>query len=467
MNLKSIAVETAFAQLPKVQEIDLRKAIRKAARKKADVIIVLDDDPTGTQTVYDIPVLTTWSVDSIREELQAGSPLFYILTNSRSLQKEEADRLALFIGNNISEANQSLGKRCMVISRSDSTLRGHYPSEVEALEVGLGYTHSVNILIPAFFEGGRYTINNVHYVRQNGHLIPAAQTAYAQDRVFGYTQSDLRYWVEQKTAGAISANEVISFSIDELRTDGIEFLTQKLNACEPGTTCVVNAAGYHDLQVFALALLRSDIQPVCRTAASFVAVLAAMPTKPLLQPDELVEERQYGGLSVIGSYVPTTTRQLEHLQQHTDLTTIELDISYLLNAGAGADTLLVNYCEQINQLIRSGRDVVFYTSRDLIAANTAEENLAIGTKISGFITTIVSRLAFRPKYLIAKGGITSSEIATRSLGVKRAIVRGQILPGVPVWSCGTESRFPGLSYIVFPGNVGEADAITQVIKALA
>lgn len=466
MTNKTIPAAAAFAALPPVAEVDLLDAIRQGLRKRIEVTIVLDDDPTGTQTVYDIPVLTSWSVAAIRAELDTGTPLFYILTNSRSLRKEEADRLALLIGRNIAEANRPYGKRCLVISRSDSTLRGHYPSEVEALEVGLGYSRSVNILIPAFFEGGRYTINNVHYIRQNGHLIPAAQTPYARDRVFGYTQSDLRKWVEQKTGGAVSSAEVISFSINELRTDSIAYLTQKLDACEPGTTCVVNAAGYHDLQVFALALLASSIQPVCRTAASFVAVLAAQTPKPLLPPEAIITHRHHGGLIVIGSYVSTTTRQLEHLQQHTNLITIELDLSRLLNAGAEREEHLTAYSDRINALIRSGQDVALYTSRDLIAANTADENLLIGTRISGLITEIVGRLNLRPKYLIAKGGVTSSEIATRSLGVKRAIVSGQILPGVPVWSCGKESKFDGLSYIIFPGNVGGADSLTKIVQAL-
>ncbi|PHN02119.1 four-carbon acid sugar kinase family protein [Flavilitoribacter nigricans] len=466
MDTKKLVAETAFAELPPVQEVDLSHTIQTATRKKVDVFIVLDDDPTGTQTIYNIPVLTNWSVKDIREELMKGTPLFYILTNSRSYQKEAADRLALQIGRNITEANANFARRIMVISRSDSTLRGHYPSEVEALEVGLGSNQAVNILIPAFFEGGRYTINNVHYVRQNGHLIPAAHTPYAQDRVFGYTQSDLRKWVEQKTGGAVAASEVITFSIQELRTDSIEFIAEKLNNCEPGMTCVVNAANYHDLQVFALALMQSTIHPICRTAASFVAVLAAQPVKPLLQPAEIVEDQGRGGLLVIGSYVPTTTRQLEHLQAHTDLETIELDVSRLLNAGADTQAQLKTYSDRINALIRDGRDVALYTSRDLIAANTAEENLAIGTRIAAFLTDIVSQLALRPRYLIAKGGITSSEIATKSLRVKRAIVKGQILPGVPVWSCGPESKFPGLSYIIFPGNVGEADSITKVVNDL-
>jgi uncharacterized protein YgbK (DUF1537 family) len=79
---------------------------------------------------------------------------------------------------------------------------------------------------------------------------------------------------------------------------------------------------------------------------------------------------------------------------------------------------------------------------------------------------IVRQLERRPRYLLAKGGITSSDIATRGLGIRRALVLGQILPGVPVWQSGPESRFPGMPYIVFPGNVGGVEALAEVCKQL-
>jgi uncharacterized protein YgbK (DUF1537 family) len=99
----------------------------------------LEDDPTGTQTVSDIPVLTSWETEIIIEEFQKQSPLFFILTNSRSLTAEEANSLAYSIGENIKQASEKIGTRYWVISRSDRTLRGHYPSEVNALEKGLGW----------------------------------------------------------------------------------------------------------------------------------------------------------------------------------------------------------------------------------------------------------------------------------------------------------------------------------------
>ena len=78
---------------------------------------------------------------------------------------------------------------------------------------------------------------------------------------------------------------------------------------------------------------------------------------------------------------------------------------------------------------------------------------------------IVRSLDVQPRYLVAKGGITSSDVATHGLGIKRAMVPGQILPGVPVWRSGTESRYPGMPYIVFPGNVGGPEALVEIVTA--
>ncbi|MEM8528356.1 MAG: four-carbon acid sugar kinase family protein [Bacteroidota bacterium] len=457
-------------QLPTEPSQNLSDKIQVATQQKNDHIIVLDDDPTGTQTVQNFPVLTTWSVEVLQKEMEIGSSIFYILTNSRALPQAEADELAKEIGRNIKTVSKRLHKKCMVISRSDSTLRGHYPSEVESLKTALGQIDTINILIPAFFEGGRYTINDIHYVKQDEQLIPAAQTPYAQDKSFGYQHSDLKDWVEEKTEGKVKSSEVISFSIEELRTKSIELLVEKLNQCPPNSTCIVNAADYIDLEVFALALMSSKVQVICRTAASFVAAIAGTHSRDLLQKEDLIEpeNQQNGGLIVVGSYVPKTTQQLSHLQANTNINSIELDVQKILEAAQNnsTSTLLQIYATQVNKTFQSGSDLVVYTSRKLIATDTQAQNLNIGKTISSFLTNLVSQLEVRPKYLIAKGGITSSDVATESLQVKRAMVKGQVLPGVPVWSLGAESKFPDLSYIIFPGNVGEEDAITKVVQLL-
>ncbi|NJN33030.1 MAG: hypothetical protein HC817_01020 [Saprospiraceae bacterium] len=150
-------------------------------------IIVLDDDPTGTQTVHGVPVLTEWTQAAIQKELANKTPIFYILTNSRALIAPEADKLAFEIGKNIAKT----GQNCWLINRGDSTLRGHFPNEVEALADGLGWSKKgyLTVLIPAFFEGNRFTKNDIHYLVENDKWTPVGETPYAQDKTFGYQSS--------------------------------------------------------------------------------------------------------------------------------------------------------------------------------------------------------------------------------------------------------------------------------------
>ncbi len=437
-----------------------------AKKNHLDTVIVLDDDPTGTQTVHGIPVLTVWTVDFIQKEMENGTPLFFILTNSRSLDVGPAKELALEIGRNIAEAARLCEKRCWVISRSDSTLRGHYPEEVRSLMAGLRYEGTIEFIVPAFFEGGRYTIHDIHYVQKGEKLIPAAETPYAQDKVFGFRSSNLQDWVEEKTKGAIPSSDVVSISIEELRNETKEPLIEKLRRLPSGRTCIVNAAAYADLQTFVLALLASGIQPILRTAASFVAALAALEDKPLLSGGEMATTGSHGGLVVVGSFVPITTAQLQHLiETHPELHQIELDVQQILENDS-TEVMAKTSAKEIDRIIADGRTVVLSTSRKLIAHHSKTKNQEIGQKISQLVTAIVHQIQVRPAFLITKGGITSSDVATKSLGIKRAIVQGQIIKGIPVWKLGPETKFPGLSQVIFPGNVGTETSLAAAVKQL-
>lgn len=453
-----------IAKLPTPILRDLDDKLQAVKKAKIDIIIVLDDDPTGTQTVYNIPVLTTWDVDAIHAEMKRQTPLFFILTNSRSLIEKEAIQLATLIGQNIRSIAEKLNKKCLVISRSDSTLRGHYPAEVAALEKGLGLINGVRFIVPAFFEGGRYTIQDVHYVEKGREMIPAAQTAFAQDKVFGFRSSNLREWVLEKTEEAVAPNQIKSLSLKELRNASMPDLITKIDRFKPGEICIVNAADYQDLKQATIAILSSVVHPVFRTAASFVAALAAQPTKIFLKAEDLSLSTNNGGLIVVGSYVPKSTYQLAYLQENSSVISIEIDVAKLLKGNISKAPIIA---KKISSQLQKGEDVVLFTSRQLHSAHSPEENLIIGEKVSWYLTEVVANLSVAPRYILAKGGITSSDIATRGLGVKRAMVQGQIIAGVPVWQLGKESKFPGLAYIVFPGNVGDEHSVSQVVENLA
>jgi uncharacterized protein YgbK (DUF1537 family) len=460
-----LTIQTIQQQVPPSPPEDHLPEIRKLLAETDKTIVVLDDDPTGTQSVYDIPVLTEWSSEVLTNEFDLKTPLFYILTNSRSLVVEEARALASRIGQNIKEASERTGRNFMIISRSDSTLRGHYPEEVDALLHTLRQEDAIKIIIPAFFEGGRYTFNDTHYVQEGDTLIPAANTPFAQDKSFGYQHSNLKKWIEEKTKRAVKAEEVFSFDLHLLRTKSVEEIAQQLKKLPPSSTCVVNALVPYDLHKFVLALLKSKANVLCRTAASFVAAMGGLAPRSLLNAEEVIQHQQNGGLIVVGSYVPKSSTQLKLLLDSSLLKAIELPIETLLKLH-DPTSLLVDLSEQINSSLRDSRDVVLYTSRKLISGEHQAENLHIGKQISQALTTIIYHLSVQPRYLIAKGGITSNDIATHALGVKKAMVLGQLIPGVPVWKLGNESKYPDMRYIVFPGNVGNEGALLELVQKL-
>lgn len=407
-------------------------------------------------------------MDALQSELQSDFPAFYILTNSRSLTLPAARSLNTDIGRNLVEAGRRANRAFVVVSRSDSTLRGHFPGEVEALAFGLGENFDGWIVIPFFLEGGRYTVGDTHYVDEGGWLVPSAETEFARDSVFGYKSSNLRDWVQEKTGGRVPSKDVLPISIEDVRMGGPSGITDRLMNLEGSKICVANAAGYRDVEVFVKGLLDAEAQGrrfLYRSAASFVRVRAGISPRPLLSFLDLGMPRRGGGLTLVGSYVPKTTRQLLKLLALPQVSGIEMNVEELLN-GNRSDAEIDRVYRTAEALLQSERDVVIYTSRRLIIAGHAEGDLSIGSRVSEALIKTLRRINAKLRYLIAKGGITASDVATKGLNVRRALVLGQILPGVPVWRLGPESRHAGIPYIVFPGNVGGDDALADTVQAL-
>ncbi len=455
--------------LPAEWQIDLLPAIQEELARSSYKVVVLDDDPTGTQTVRDIPVLTHWAVEALEEELNGGFPAFYILTNSRSLTADGACALAREIGTNLRLASEKSGVRVVVISRSDSTLRGHFPAEVDAAAQALGKDRLPYLITPFFLEGGRYTINDIHYVKEQDKLIPAAQTPFAKDAVFGFSNSNLKNYIEEKTAGKIKAAAVTSVSLDDIRTRGPERVAEIFRSVAKGSACFVNAASYRDMEVVVSALITVEKEGhefLYRTAASFVRSRIGLDAgSGLLPGHQLVSQSDNGGLFVIGSYVPKTTAQVSRLIELTDIIPIEVQVDALLDENS-QDSEIERVVAQASETLGSGADAAIFTSRSLVTGDDAASSLRIGNIVSDSLVRIVENISEQPRYLVAKGGITSSDVATKALGIKKALVIGQALPGVPAWRCGAETRYPGMTYIVFPGNVGEDDALAQIVKKI-
>jgi uncharacterized protein YgbK (DUF1537 family) len=469
---KTLDITTLSQSLPPEWPENLLPGICRQVAQDRTKIVVLDDDPTGTQTVHGLPVLTTWEVPALEKELNSQAPAFYVLTNSRALTRDQAGRLGQLIGANLKQAGRNTAVLISVISRSDSTLRGHFPYEVDAVAKAMGDTGLPYLVCPFFLEGGRLTINNIHYVREKDQLVPAAQTSYAKDAAFGFLHSDLREWIAEKTSRKIKSADVICVTLDDIRNNGPDRVAEILMTVPAPGACIVNAMSYPDIHVLVAGLLQAESlgkRFLFRTAASFVRVRAGVVPQPdTLSKEDLIQKADStGALFIVGSYVPKTTAQITALIRHTDILPVEIPVESLLDRSLREKTIQ-QIGKKVTDALTNGRDTLIYTSRKLISDKDPDQSLNIGQAISDGLTEIVRTLSLscRPRYILAKGGITSSDVATKGLRVKRAMIMGQVLPGVPVWQLGDTSLYPKMAYIIFPGNVGDDDALVQIQKKL-
>ena len=258
-----IAYQKTIDSLPPPREHTGSADQIAASQSKGElpILVVLDDDPTGTQTCHNINVLMTWDVDVLVKEFQSTNSGFFILTNSRSLHPEDARALIETICRSVVEAAAIVRKEFEVVLRGDSTLRGHFPDEPEVAESVIGKVDGW-ILAPFFRQGGRLTINDIHYVADpDGNLVPAAQTPFAQDATFGYKNSNLRDYIVEKSKGSITADRVQSISISDLRTGGADVVAARLLGLGPESVIVVNAVADSDMETFVQGLLKGEQPP--------------------------------------------------------------------------------------------------------------------------------------------------------------------------------------------------------------
>jgi len=452
---------------------ELNDLLIKKIKNQKNKIFVLDDDPTGVQTVNNIPVLTVWDEESIRSAFLEKTNTIYILTNSRGLKARDAENINKIITERICKISNETGIFFNIISRSDSTLRGHYPLETETIRKVIEENTNIaidgEIIIPFFKEGGRYTLDDIHWIEDKGQLIPAGETEFAKDTAFGYKNSDLKLWVEEKTEGRYKSDDVISISLEMIRKQGYNEVTKTLLEAKQFQKIIVNAFDYIDLIIFTMGLMQAEQQGknfLFRTAASFVKVRGGILEKALLTKDELVKDSHEGGLIIVGSHVEKTTKQLNKAMELEYLNTVELSVPKVISSEMQDEISRVTAI--VENEIANGNTILVYTSRDVVKVSQriSEENLEVSIKVSEALVNIVKSLKIAPSFIIAKGGITSSDIGTKGLGVKRAMVAGQIKPGIPVWITDKNSKFSEIPYIIFPGNVGNDYTLKEIITEL-
>ncbi|KAL4934434.1 uncharacterized protein BDV17DRAFT_249246 [Aspergillus undulatus] len=478
--------DQTLASLPPEHPTDALSQITNhlSTTTKPRRLVVLDDDPTGTQTCHDISVLTVWDIPTLTVEFLTSSAGFFILTNSRALPPSEAESLIREICQNVLSAARATGlsnDSLDIVLRGDSTLRGHFPLEVDVAQ-SVFFSNGFDpenapqptwVLAPFFFQGGRYTIDDVHYVLEGENLVPAGETQFARDATFGYKSSSLRDYVLEKAPRRFSADQIHSVSLDDIRRGGPEGVRDKLLSFASGGVVIANAAAESDMHVFVMGLLLAEAQGaryIYRTGAAFVSTRLGIPYKTPITAAELSlpQHRETGGLILAGSYVPKTTAQLKILtkKRGDQLDVIEMRVEDLIASPESATDLIKNVVKETEENLRSGRDTLVMTSRALITGHDELSSLAIGSRVAEALVRVLEGVEVRPRYIIAKGGITSSDAATKGLKMKRALIVGQAAAGVPLWRCDEPtSRHRGVPFVVFPGNVGGESTLCDLVAA--
>lgn len=458
--------------VPDISAEDVQVAREDGARQ----LVVLDDDPTGTQSVAELPVLNSWEEEDLRWALETGAPAVYVMTNSRSLPPDEAAARNRDVVRASLAAARALDREVDFVSRGDSTLRGHFPLEPETIIATLaefGISIDGVVLVPAFGDAGRITVRGVHYAGNDADgFVPVGETEFARDATFGYASSDLREWVEEKTGGAIAAADVVSIDLATLRSDS-DTTTEVLAALTGGQPAAIDIVEEADIRALALALLearRRGKRFVYRVGPPFVR---AMIGQPIVEPLSAVDvssirsqESVNGGLIVVGSHVALTTRQLNNLRERRTPREFVIEVTKVLSDDR--DFHLDEIVAQLAQALREGNAVVS-TSRTLITGVDGEDSLRIAREVSDAVVAVVRKVldVAPPRFVIAKGGITSSDVASRGLEIGRAIVRGPMLPGiVSLWEP-ISGPAHGIPYIVFAGNVGGDQSLADVVDKLS
>jgi len=432
-------------------------------------IIVLDDDPTGSQTVHSCLLVTSWDEETLRLGLRDQSPIFFVLTNTRSLTPEKAASVTREACQNLKSAIAAEEiKDFLIVSRSDSTLRGHYPIETDVIAEELG-PFDAHFLIPAFFEGGRITRNSVHYLMVNSVAVPVHETEYAKDSVFGYSHSYLPDYVEEKTKQRIASDTVDRILLADIRYGSLDRLRNMTdNQC-----AVVDGESQSDLDSFAKHALGAVSQGkrfLFRSAASILTSLAALGNQPVAA-EEMAKYVRGGkpGAIIVGSHVKKTTEQLEHLLEEPNTVSIEIDVSHLLEDSPEYQAqVLEETLEKVRSAHNEGKTPVIYTSRKELKFEDAEKRLKFGAAVSALLMDVVRGLPADIGFLISKGGITSNDVLSTGLSLKSVRQIGQIIAGCSVVKTEPDHPlFPDLPVVLFPGNVGDSNALVAVYKRLS
>jgi len=412
-------------------------------------VVVLDDDPTGVQTLAGVRVLLRWDAGLVRDAV-AGGRAVHLITNVRALPAEEA----LEVTAHAARAAVAGAPGALVILRGDSTLRGHLREEVLALAdvVAPGRLPPL-LLVPALPSAGRVTIGGVHMLEREGRRIPLHETEYASDGVFTYTDARVLAWAEQRTAGLVPAGHGRELHLEELRAGGPALVAAALRQLEQGgrpAALVPDVENMLDLELVARGYeraLEEGVTALVRCAPAFAGVISGT-TADGVVPAPRAERT----LVVCGSYVPAATVQLDALVDAYPGSVVEVDVDTLVSPDPEPE--IARAAAAASSLLRAEPVAVLATPRRRPAGT---ETFAAGQRISAGLARAAGRVSPRPTCVVVKGGITSCVTLRDGFGATEADVVGPLLPGVSRW------RTEDLDYIVVPGNVGDEQLLVDVV----
>lgn len=469
---------------PGTSAVQVREA--RAQAQDSRIYVVLDDDPTGTQSVADLPVLTAWEPQDFTWAFAQEKPAVYVMTNSRSLSPADAERVNREVVSAALSAAATTGTQLAFVSRSDSTLRGHFPLEPLTIidemrksggaEPGAGASEVDGIiLVPAFGDAGRITVHGVHYAgSEKTGFVPVGETEFAKDASFGYQASRLPQWVEEKTGGQVPASDVVVLELGDLRAD-LDKIVSQLLAAHDGTVLAADIVTEEDLRQLSLALIKAETTGkhfVYRVGPPFVRARIGQDEHAPLTDAEIASARGNrelapGGLIVVGSHVDLTTRQLAYLREQEQLPEFEIEVPQVIDS-VRREAHLAEIVDKVKTALGQGNAIV-RTSRQLVTGADEDDSLAISRQVSAAVVAVTQQVlrACPPRFVVAKGGITSSDTASKGLSIRRAKVVGPMLPGiVSLWTA-LEGPAQGIPYIVFAGNVGDVTSLAAVVQKLS
>jgi len=440
--------------------------------------VVIDDDPTGSQTVHDCLLLLKWDCSTLLKGFESNSNLFFILANTRSLSENDAKLTITEICKNLKTviSSKAFEEEIIFISRGDSTLRGHNFLEPSALNSCLG-PFDATFYIPAFIEGKRLTINGSHFVDK----IPINQTIFASDKIFGYETSNVKKLLFQQSKSQINFEDIQNLflsDIEMLNDEENNIVYKALKNLNNNKHVIVDVENYSQLKKFSLVIKKLTKQKkfLFRTAASFISSISEK--KSVSQGDIFLsnlrirnKEKSYlPGLIIVGSYVELSTIQLKNLLEISSCNPIEVDvfeffrINSIENNQEQWNVFKNKFLKEIRFSFDQGKTPVLFTSRKFLSLDYSEQ-FDFYNSLALFIAELVADLKYEIGYLISKGGITTNAILSNGLKANYVYLEGQVLTGISVvtYNLKNDEKLP---IVTHPGNIGSKDSLVNIWKLL-